>query len=161
MRQRKDGSHISISLTVSPIRNENGRIIGASKIARDITEQTRLAAENARSFAEGARSQSDEGRVPRRAVARAAHAVERDRRLRAAVCGAASCPARSPSAASKSLERNATWLTQIVEDVLDVSRIVSGKIRLDVQPVNLAAIVEDAVATVQPAANAKGVASRR
>ena len=37
----------------------------------------------------------------------------------------------------ETLERNATWLTQIVEDVLDVSRIVSGKIRLDVQPVEL------------------------
>jgi PAS domain S-box-containing protein len=57
----------------------------------------------------------------------------------------------------ETLERNATWLTQIVEDVLDVSRIVSGKIRLDVQPVELSLIVENAVATVQPAADAKGV----
>jgi CheY-like chemotaxis protein len=55
------------------------------------------------------------------------------------------------------LERNASWLTQIVEDVLDVSRIVSGKIRLDVQPVELPIIVDNAVATVQPAADAKGV----
>ena len=57
----------------------------------------------------------------------------------------------------ETLERNATWLTQIVEDVLDVSRIVSGKIRLDVQPVELPLIIENAVATVQPAADAKGV----
>jgi len=55
------------------------------------------------------------------------------------------------------LERNATWLTQIVEDVLDVSRIVSGKIRLDVQPVELPLIIDNAVATVHPAADAKGV----
>jgi PAS domain S-box-containing protein len=57
----------------------------------------------------------------------------------------------------ETLERNATWLTQIVEDVLDVSRIVAGKIRLDVQPVELPLIVDNAVATVQPAADAKGV----
>ena len=57
----------------------------------------------------------------------------------------------------ETLERNATWLTQIVEDVLDVSRIVSGKIRLDVQPVELPVIVDNAVATIQPAADAKGV----
>jgi PAS domain S-box-containing protein len=57
----------------------------------------------------------------------------------------------------ETLDRNATWLTQIVEDVLDVSRIVSGKIRLDVQPVELPVIVDNAVATVQPAADAKGV----
>jgi PAS domain S-box-containing protein len=59
--------------------------------------------------------------------------------------------------ALETLERNATWLTQIVEDVLDVSRIVSGKIRLDVQPVELPVIVDNAVATSQPAADAKGV----
>jgi two-component system CheB/CheR fusion protein len=41
IRQRKDGSHIDISLTVSPVTDESGRIIGASKIARDITEQKR------------------------------------------------------------------------------------------------------------------------
>ena len=47
--------------------------------------------------------------------------------------------------------------TQLVEDLLDVSRIMSGKMRLDVQPVELPAIVDNAVATVQPAADAKGV----
>ena len=57
----------------------------------------------------------------------------------------------------ETLERNATWLTQIVEDVLDVSRIVSGKIRLDVQAVELPLIVDNSVATIQPAADAKGV----
>ncbi|MGB8630145.1 MAG: PAS domain S-box protein [Xanthobacteraceae bacterium] len=41
VRQRKDGSAIDISLTVSPIKNVEGRIIGASKIARDITERKR------------------------------------------------------------------------------------------------------------------------
>jgi len=57
------------------------------------------------------------------------------------------------------LERNAQSLTQIVEDVLDVSRIVSGKIRLDVQPVELPLVIHNAVATVQPAADARGVRS--
>ena len=55
------------------------------------------------------------------------------------------------------LERNATSLTQIVDDVLDVSRIVAGKIRLDVQAVEMPVVVANAVATVQPAADAKGV----
>ena len=55
------------------------------------------------------------------------------------------------------LERNALTLTQIVEDVLDVSRIITGKIRLDVQTVELPLILHNAVATVQPAADAKGV----
>lgn len=41
LRRRKDGSLVDISLTVSPVRNASGRIIGASKIARDITERRR------------------------------------------------------------------------------------------------------------------------
>ena len=55
------------------------------------------------------------------------------------------------------IERNATSLTQIVEDVLDISRIVSGKIRLNVQPVEFPEIVRGAVDAVAPAAEAKGV----
>ncbi len=59
--------------------------------------------------------------------------------------------------ALETVERNSRWLTQIVEDVLDVSRIVSGKIRLDVQPVEMSAVIENAVLTLQPGADAKGV----
>jgi PAS domain S-box-containing protein len=64
-------------------------------------------------------------------------------------------PADKAARGFETIERNATWLTQIVDDVLDVSRIVSGKIRLDVQPVELPLIIDNAVATVQPAADAK------
>ena len=55
------------------------------------------------------------------------------------------------------LERNATSLTQIVEDVLDVARIASGKIRLNVQSLDLPVVMHDALATVMPGAEAKGV----
>jgi signal transduction histidine kinase/DNA-binding response OmpR family regulator len=55
------------------------------------------------------------------------------------------------------IERNATSLTQIVEDVLDISRIVSGKIRLDVQSVDFPEIVRGAIDAITPAAEAKGV----
>jgi CheY-like chemotaxis protein len=59
--------------------------------------------------------------------------------------------------ALETIERNASTLTQMVEDVLDVSRITAGKIRLHIQPVDLATVVRDALATVTPAADAKGV----
>jgi PAS domain S-box-containing protein len=59
--------------------------------------------------------------------------------------------------AIETIERNATSLTQIVEDVLDISRIVSGKIRLNVQPVDFPDIVRGAVDAITPAADAKGV----
>ncbi|HEU4410745.1 MAG TPA: PAS domain-containing protein [Polyangiaceae bacterium] len=55
------------------------------------------------------------------------------------------------------VERNARAQAQLVEDLLDVSRIVSGKLRLEVAPVDLAAVVEQALESARPAANAKGV----
>jgi CheY-like chemotaxis protein len=55
------------------------------------------------------------------------------------------------------VERNATGLKQIIEDVLDISRIVSGRLRLSVEPVDLPAVLRESHATVLPAADAKGV----
>jgi PAS domain S-box-containing protein len=57
----------------------------------------------------------------------------------------------------ETIERNARLQTQLIEDLLDMSRIVSGKIRLDVQRVDLTSIVEAAVEAVKPAAEAKGI----
>ena len=59
--------------------------------------------------------------------------------------------------AVETIERNATSLTQIVEDILDVSRIVAGRMRLNVQPVDLPEVLRDALDAVKPAADAKGV----
>ena len=53
--------------------------------------------------------------------------------------------------------RNASSLTQMIEDVLDVSRIVSGKVRLTLVPVEMSQIVREAVETAQPAADANGI----
>lgn len=59
--------------------------------------------------------------------------------------------------AVEAIERNARAQTQMIEDLLDVSRIASGKVRLDVRPVNVADIAEQAVQTLLPAATARGV----
>ena len=55
------------------------------------------------------------------------------------------------------IERNARAQTRLIEDLLDMSRITSGQIRLDVQPVQPALFIEAAVETVRPAAEAKGI----
>ncbi len=55
------------------------------------------------------------------------------------------------------IDRNAASLAQIVEDVLDVSRIISGKTRLEVQPIDLNTLLHDALASVTPAIEAKGL----
>ncbi|HEX4566412.1 MAG TPA: PAS domain S-box protein [Vicinamibacterales bacterium] len=156
VRQRKDGTRVNISLTVSPIRDDDGVIVGASKIARDITERVRLAEENTRLYemAREANRMKDEFlavlshelRTPLNAI------VGYARLLRGGVISG-----EKATRGLETLERNATWLSQIIDDVLDVSRIVSGKIRLDVQSVELPIIVDNAVSTIQPAADAKNV----
>ncbi len=55
------------------------------------------------------------------------------------------------------IERNARAQTQIIEDLLDMSRIVAGKVRLDVQRIELAPTLEAAIETMRPAADAKGI----
>ena len=55
------------------------------------------------------------------------------------------------------IERNARAQTKIIDDLLDMSRIVSGKVRLDVQSVDLAAVARLALETVRPGADAKGI----
>src|SRR5204863_2121706 len=59
--------------------------------------------------------------------------------------------------AVETIDRNATILTQMVEDILDVSRIVSGKMRLNVQPVELPLVLHEAFETIKPAADAKRI----
>jgi signal transduction histidine kinase len=58
------------------------------------------------------------------------------------------------------IERNARAQTQIIEDLLDMSRIISGKVALSVQRIELASVVRIAVETVKPAADAKGIRLR-
>jgi signal transduction histidine kinase/ActR/RegA family two-component response regulator len=61
------------------------------------------------------------------------------------------------SRALETIERNAKSQAQLIEDILDVSRIVTGKLRLDVRPVELAPVVEAAIDSVRPAADAKEI----
>jgi signal transduction histidine kinase/ActR/RegA family two-component response regulator len=62
---------------------------------------------------------------------------------------------RTRNRALESIERNARVQTRLIEDLLEVSRIVTGKLRLQIEQVDLAAIVDAAVEVVQPAATAK------
>jgi PAS domain S-box-containing protein len=81
-----------------------------------------------------------------------------------AILGWASVLQSSPAAAEPDLQkgfdtivRNAKMQAQMIDDLLDMSRITSGKLRLDVQPLQPMNFVEAAVDTVRPAANAKGL----
>jgi len=156
VRIAKDGRDLDISVTISPLRNASGSIIGASKIARDISAARAAEAERrllldevqeaSRLKDDFLASLSHELRTPLNAILGYA------RMLRTGILAA-----DRHQKAIETIERNASSLTQIVEDILDISRIVSGKIRLNVQPVELPDVVRNAIDAVTPAADAKGV----
>jgi len=163
IRRAKDGRRIDVSLTVSPIRDGTGRIIGASKIARDITLQKRaerereelLASEQAaRAEAEIANRMKDEFlatlshelRTPLNAIVGWAGMLRSGR-----------LEADGMSHAIEIIDRNARVQTQLIDDILDVSRIVSGKVRLDLRPIKLREVIHAAVESIKPAADSKGV----
>jgi PAS domain S-box-containing protein len=67
------------------------------------------------------------------------------------------CTAEEIERGLKTVERNARSMTQLVEDVLDVSRIITGKLRLRSEPVDLVMIIDAAIDAVRPAAQARNV----
>jgi PAS domain S-box-containing protein len=154
VRKHKDGRLVDISLTVSPVRTAGGKIIGASKIARDITEQRRL-----RVMAEDASRLKDEFlavlshelRTPLNTVLGYARMLRReDKRMTGEL----------RERALDALERNADLLNRLVSDVLDTSRLLTGKLRLALETCDLDQVVEEAVGTIAPSADAKGVSVR-
>ena len=150
VRRRKDGTLLDISLTVSPIVAEDGTVVGASKIARDVTEQTRLRAELEdanRLKEEFLATLSHELRTPLNALLGYVHMMQQgdmddERRARAL----------------EVVERNARILGQLVEDVLDTSRIAAGKSRIEPKLTDAVAILRAAMDVVRPPADAKEIA---
>ena len=177
VRVRKDGQRVEISLTISPIRDSSGSIIGAAKIAHDITARRRaerallerdaqllkLSAERklsleseraARSEAERLGHMKDEFlatlshelRTPLNAIQGWAMLL-RERRVKP----------EEFDRGLETIERNARTQVQIVNDLLDMSRIISGKIHLEVQPLYLDEIVSSAIEAVRQSAVARDI----
>ena len=166
-RVHRDGSLIDVSLSLSPIKDVQGRIVGASSIARDIGRQIQFEREReilldseraARTAAERASLIKDEF------LATLSHEL---RTPLNAILGWSQLLGMGQSTADEiqqgveAIERNARAQTQLIEDLLDMSRITSGKVRLDVRQVDLATVIDAAVDSVQPAADAKGIFIRK
>lgn len=156
IRRRKDGSLVPISLSVSPIRDPNGTVVGASKIARDITEQRAIAAalREAKEAAEAANRSKDqflavlshELRTPLTPALMMVSALEQDPALPVEV-------RRDMSVVRRNIELE----TKLIDDLLDISRITSGKLKLHLQPVDLNETVREVCGTCEEVAASKGV----
>ncbi|MDI1310675.1 ATP-binding protein [Prosthecobacter sp.] len=153
-RLRKDGNIIEVSLCISPVKNIAGSIVGASKIARDITSQKRLS-EQLRLAALEAETQS---RMKDEFLATLSHEL---RTPLQAILGwtqilmTGPCEDQEIRQGLEVIDRNAHAQTRIIEDLLDMNRILSGKVRLDVQRVDLQSVIGEGVEALKPAAQAK------
>ena len=163
VRRTKDGRFVDMSITISPVKDAAGRIVGASKVARDISERRRLddqrvlllaREQEARQQAEALNNAKDELlatvshelRTPLNSIfgwARMIQSGDLDEAGRARAVNA--------------ILRNASAQTRIVEDLLDLSRIAAGHMRLDFEWMDLNATIEAALETVRPAARAKDI----
>jgi PAS domain S-box-containing protein len=156
VRVRKDGRRIDVSLTISPVRDASGRLTGASKILRDVTarkalmDRERAAREQAERFNaskdEFLATLSHELRTPLNAILGWSQMLRRG-----------DVPAAEVAKGMEVIERNVRLQTQLVDDLLDMSRIVSGQMRLDVQTIMPLPFVQNAVESLRPLAESKGL----
>jgi len=163
VRVGKTGNRINISLTVSPVRNSQGEIIGASKIARDISDKVQAEAERTRLLASerAARERAEAAsRAKDEFVAMISHEI---RSPLNAILGwsqmlrQGALDETATANALESIERNARAQAQLVSDLLDISRVITGKLRINSRPVDIMNSLESALESVYPAAEAKQI----
>jgi PAS domain S-box-containing protein len=146
VRRRKNGELFDVSLTVSPMRDATGAVIGASKIARDVSERKR-----AQQALEDANRYKDEF------LAMLAHEL---RNPLAPISNALQLmrvvdPSSTQAAHARAImERQLAHLVRLVDDLMEVSRITRGRIELRRQPVLLSSVMLSAVETARPALEA-------
>jgi len=170
VRVTKDDRLIDVSLTISPVRDPTGQIIGASKILRDITDRKRIERELQELLAEReqilASERAARGQAERLSASKDEFLGLLSHELRTplnAILGWTEILRRTSSTHADLekglavIERNVHAQTQLVDDLLDMTRITSGQMRLDVQSVMPYAFVQGAVESVRPAADARGV----
>jgi PAS domain S-box-containing protein len=153
-RVRKDGSQLWASVVITPLRDASGTLVGFAKVTRDLTERRRAEQERVRlAKAEEANRTKDEF------LATVSHELRTP--LNAILGWSVLLGERvtDPTIAKPlaTMRRNAEAQARLIDDVLDMSRIVTGKLRLDRRASDMAVVVRDAIEVVRPAADAKGV----
>ncbi len=160
-QQQQDGSLIDVSLSLAPLHDSNGDVYGVVMTASDITIRKQIEAERAtllrretvaRTAAENANRIKDEFlavlshelRTPLNAIMGWIQLIKKG--------------ALKPEAVQQALDiidRNASAQNQLIQDLLDLSRIVRGQVNLVIQSVDVAALIRATVETQWPAAEAK------
>ena len=154
VRVAKDGRRIAISLTVSPVRDASGTVIGASKVARDVSERKR--AELALQGSEEALREAD--RRKDEFLALLAHELRNPLAPIRYALAANRRSDRTPEQrrqAEEIIERQVTHMSRLLDDLLDVSRITRGTLELKKAPTELSLVIGTAIETARPVLSAK------
>jgi two-component system, chemotaxis family, CheB/CheR fusion protein len=141
-RVRKDGRHVHVSLTSSPVKDSRGVIIGASKIARDITKQKE---------AEAALRLIDQRKDE--FLATLAHELRNPLapiRHAAMISNAANATDEQKRWSQEIISRQVRHMSSLLDDLLDISRITRGTPELRMQKTSLASVVSTAIETARP-----------
>src|SRR5262245_49944388 len=152
-----------MSITVSPVKDGAGNIVGASKVARDITERRRLEEQGAQLLTreQEARRQAEVlNKAKDELIATVSHELRTPLNSIfgwARMLQSGGLDEVKRERAINTILRNASAQARLVEDLIDLSRIAVGRMRLDIQLVDLNAIIEAAVETVRPTARAKNI----
>jgi PAS domain S-box-containing protein len=163
VRVRKDGTLIDVSLTISPISNSSGQIIGASKIARDISERKRADMEReellmrekaAHAEAQAASRSKDEF------ISLVSHELRSPLNsvlIYSQMLRSSPDDVEQVRQACDIIERNTRTQLRLIEDLLDTARIARGKLRLDKRPTEIVPVLDSALDMARPMAEAKGI----
>ena len=158
---RRDGSRFFASVLVTPVRDEDGTLLGFTKVARDITESKRaeaelLAAKEAAEVASRAKSafltnMSHELRTPLNAIIGYSEMLEEEARERG-------LPEFAPDLAR--IHTSGKHLLGLINDLLDLSKIEAGRMDLYLETFDLAELIRNTLATIEPLAERRGNALR-
>jgi PAS domain S-box-containing protein len=154
-RRTKDGRTIDVSLTISPIRDADGAVVGSSSIGRDVSERRRAEEER-----ESAREEADRAnRAKSEFLSRMSHEL---RTPLNAVLGFAQLLqldhlAPPQEEATEEILKAGKHLLELIDEVLDIARIEEGKLRLSLEPVDVEGVTRECISLLRPQADQEGI----
>ena len=154
-RLRSDGQHIIVSLTISPLKDDSGNVIGASKIVRDITDRRRAESDLQRLAAD----LSDADRRKNEFLATLAHELRNPLAPMSnmlEVLKRADGDTEILKRAHETIERQLGQMVRLVDDLLDLNRITHDRLELRRSEVELSSVIQQAVEVARPLVDAAG-----